>query len=243
VINEAFARRYFEGRNPIGMRITPDSEDELPECRVVGVAKNARTYALRGDVRPRFYIPAHWKLSSMQSPTFIVRTSSDAAPVLVAVRKTIQRIDPTLPILSSVTMAEQLAPETAQDRVTAQLAIAFGAGALALAAIGLYGVLSYAIARRTGEIAIRIALGAQSNGVIALILRETLWLIAAGLVLGGGLAWATSRLVVSRLYGVAPQDPATIAAAAALLLLVALTAAWLPARRASRLDPIAALRL
>jgi ABC-type antimicrobial peptide transport system permease subunit len=135
-----------------------------------------------------------------------------------------------------------MAPLTAQDRTTAQLAGVFGCVALMLAAIGLYGVLAYGVAQRTGEIAIRIALGAQSGRVISMILRETVGVVAVGLGLGGGLAYAASRLIDSRLYGVAPQDPLTLALATGLLLLVALSAAYLPAQRASRLDPMAALR-
>src|SRR5262249_45099480 len=134
------------------------------------------------------------------------------------------------------------APLTAQDRTTAQLAVVFGCVALALAAIGLYGVLSYGIAQRTGEIAIRVALGAQRRQVISMILFETIGLVCAGLALGGGLAYAATRLIQSRLYGVAPQDPLTLALATALLLFVALAASYLPAHRASRLDPMAALR-
>jgi putative ABC transport system permease protein len=120
--------------------------------------------------------------------------------------------------------------------------VVFGGVALTLAAIGLYGVLSHGIARRTGEIAIRIALGAQPGRVISMILRETVGLVSGGLVLGGGLAYVASRLIDSRLYGVDAQDPLTLALATGLLLLVALSAAYLPAQRASRLDPMAALR-
>jgi macrolide transport system ATP-binding/permease protein len=162
--------------------------------------------------------------------------------VMASVRKTVQRVDDALPILSATTIEDQMAPLTAQDRTTAQLAVVFGCVALALAAIGLYGVLSYGVARRTGEIAIRIALGAQSGRVISMILGETIGLVSAGLLLGGGLAYTVSRLIDSRLYGVAPQDPLTLAMATGLLLLVALSAAFLPAQRASRLDPMAALR-
>jgi ABC-type antimicrobial peptide transport system permease subunit len=118
----------------------------------------------------------------------------------------------------------------------------FACVALVLAAIGLYGVLSYGVAQRTGEIAIRIALGARSGRVISMILRETVGLVGAGLALGGSLAYAASRLIDSRLYGVAPQDPLTLALATTLLLLVALSAAYWPAHRASRLEPMAALR-
>src|SRR5437016_10701936 len=137
---------------------------------------------------------------------------------------------------------EQMAPFLAQDHTTAQLAIVFGCVALALAAAGLFGVLSYGIALRTGEIAVRIALGAQPGRVIAMVLRETIGLVIAGLALGAGLAYTASTLINSRLYGVASQDPLTMALATGLLLLVALSAAYLPARRASRVDPMTALR-
>ncbi len=242
VINEAFAKRFFDRRNPIGMRITSIGDDKRTAYQVVGVAKNARTQGLRGDVEPRFFLPAAQPPSSVNSPTFLIRTATETAPVMAAVRKTIQRVDASLPILSARSIEERMAPLTAQDRTTAQLAVVFGCVALTLAAIGLYGVLSYGIARRTGEIAVRIALGAQPGRVIAMILRETIGLVIAGPALGAGLAYAASRLIQSRLYGVAPQDPLTLALAAGLLLLVALGAAYLPARRASRLDPMAALR-
>ncbi len=137
---------------------------------------------------------------------------------------------------------EQMAPFLAQDHTTAQLAIVFGCVALALAAAGLFGVLSYGIALRTGEIAVRIALGAQPGRVIAMVLRETIGLVIAGLALGAGLSYTASTLINSRLYGVASQDPLTMALATGLLLLVALSAAYLPARRASRVDPMTALR-
>jgi putative ABC transport system permease protein len=135
-----------------------------------------------------------------------------------------------------------MAPMTAQDWTTAKLAVVFGCVALTLAAIGLYGVLSYGIARRKSEIAVRIAIGAQPGRVIAMILRETMVLVIAGLTLGAGLAYTASRLINSRLYGVSPQDPLTLALAVGLLALVAIGSAYLPARRASRLDPMVALR-
>ncbi len=241
VINEAFARRFFSGRNPLGMRITLTDADHKAEYHVVGVAKDARTEDLRGPVKPRFFTAAGQD-PPRTSPTFLIRTATETAPIAIAVRKAIQRVDAALPVPTVDSLEEQMAPLTAQDRTIAQLAIVFGLVALALAAIGLYGVLSYGVARRAGEIAIRIALGSQPSNVVAIILRETLGLLATGLAIGAALAWAAVGLIHSRLYGVAPQDPLTLAAAAALLMSVALFAAYLPARRASRLDPITALR-
>jgi predicted permease len=242
VINEAFAKHYFDRRNPLGMRITLINDETAASYQIVGVANDARTHSLRGAVEPRYFVAVKEPGSSSNSPTFLIRTATDTAPVVPAVRRAIQSVDAAIPIMSAVPVDEQMVPLIAQDRATAQLAVVFGSVALTLAAIGLYGVLSYGVARRTGEIAIRLALGARSGRVIAMILRETTTVVCVGLVLGGGLAVAASRLIGSRLYGVAPQDPLTLVSATAVLLLVALSAAYVPAHRASRLDPIAALR-
>jgi predicted permease len=255
VINEAFAKRFFDQRNPIGMRITTVDDDNRTSYQVVGIARNSRTHSrfrgllaigltegLRGDVEPRYFVAARQRPSSSNSPTLLIRTATETGPVLAAVRKAIQGVDAAVPIILARSIEEQMAPLMAQDRATAQLAVVFGGVALALAAIGLYGVLSYGVARRTGEIAIRIALGAQSSRVIAMILRETIGVVAVGLALGGGMAYAASRLIDSRLYGVAPQDPLTLALATGLLLLVSLSATYVPAARAARVDPLVALR-
>jgi predicted small integral membrane protein len=242
VINEAFAKLFFVGRNPIGMRLTSIGEDRRTAYQVVGVSKNLRTHRLRGEVEPRYYIAAEQSPSVSNEPFFLIRTGPETGPVMTAVRKAIGRVDAALPVMSAESLEAVMAPLLAQDRTTAQLAVAFGCVALTLAAIGLYGVLSYGVARRKGEIALRIALGARPGRVVAMILGETAWLLIAGLALGGGLAYAASLLITSRLYGVAPQDPLTLALAAGLLVAVALGAAYLPAQRASRVDPMGALR-
>jgi predicted permease len=241
VINEAFASRFFKDRNPIGMTVTMITESSRVPRRVVGVVGNGRMQSLRGDVEPRYFVPSAHRADSALAPTFLIRPVDGTAAAIAGVRRTIQRVDPAIPILSARSIEEQVAPLTAQDRHTAQLAVVFGCVALALAAIGLYGVLSYGVARRTGEIAIRIALGARASRVIGMILRETMAIVGVGLAVGAVLAFAASRLIGSRLYGVASNDPLTLTAATALLLLVAMGAAFLPARRASRLDPMVAL--
>jgi predicted permease len=244
VINEAFARQFFEGRNPILMRITTRNNDGSRLSRsIVGVAKDAHTQAVRGRVMPRFFVAARQGSSEMNSPTFLIRSQVENTGVMTSVRDLARRTAPGAPVIDAGSVDEQLAPLTAQDRSTALLAVVFGAVALTLAAVGLYGVLSYGVARRTGELAIRIALGAHSSRVIGMILRETIAPLAAGLTVGGVLAYASSRLIDSRLYDVAPHDPLTIASAALLLIVVALTAAFVPAQRAARTDPMAALRL
>jgi predicted lysophospholipase L1 biosynthesis ABC-type transport system permease subunit len=224
------------------MRITSIDDDRRTTYQVVGVARNSRAKDLRGEVEPRYFVAGMQTPSSVKSPTFLIRTETGTAPVMAAARNTVRRRDASLTIETAGSVEEQMAPLTAQDRTTAQLAVVFGSVALALAAIGLYGVLSYGIARRRREIAVRIALGARPGRVIAMILRETLGLLIVGLSLGGGLAYAASRLIGSQLYGVAPQDPLTMLLAVGLLLSVALSAAYLPAQRASKLDPMQALR-
>jgi predicted permease len=243
VINDAFAKKFFAGRNPIGMHVTQIDIGRRTTFRVAGLSADARTEGLRGTVGPRFYIPiAQTDSDNVKRANFLIRTAAGDTPVLSAVRRAFQRVDPTLPLTYARSMQEEMAPLTAPERTTALLAMVFGGAAVMLAAIGLYGVLAYGITRRTREIAVRIALGAQPGGVIGMILRETAALVAAGLVAGMGLAWAAARLIASQLFGVSPQDPATLAAAVAVLLLVALIAVYLPAKRASRLDPMAALR-
>ena len=154
-------------------------------------------YLVNGQSRARYFVAQQQDLSSATSPKFLIRTATGTAPVLAAVRQAFRRVDPTLPIESANSIEEQMVPLTAQDRTTAQLAIVFGSVALLLAAIGLYGVLSYGIARRTGEIAVRIALGARPRRVIAMILRETSGLVIAGMAAGAGLAYGVSRLIMN----------------------------------------------
>src|SRR3989442_7807109 len=191
------------------MRITLVNDDRRTSYRLVGVANNARTHSLRGDVEPRCFVPAKQPSSSANSPTLLIRTTTETGPVLAAVRKAIQGVDAALPIISATSIEEQMVPLTPQDPTTAQLAVVFGCVALTLAAIGLYGVLSYGIARRTRQIAIRIALGAQRGRVISMILPETIGLLRARLALGGGPGDPASRLVDNRPYRVAPPGPPT----------------------------------
>ena len=147
-----------------------------------------------------------------------------------------------MPVTRAATLIETVDRRIGQDRMLAQLSIAFGVVAMILAAIGLYGVLSYGIARRTNEIGIRKALGAQHGTLIAMIARETGWLVLAGLIVGGAISFAAVRMIASRLYGLSPADPVTFVSAVAALTLVAALATWLPAYRTTRVDPLVALR-
>jgi predicted permease len=242
LVNEAFVRRFLAGRSPIGARLVRVGEaDGRTPYEVVGVVADAHLHRLRGDVEPRFFVPAEQRRSLGGSRTFLIRAAGDPLAISTAVRTVLDGVDPAISVGNITSMEQHLSRLTAEERGIARLAVAFGVVALVLAAIGLYGVLSYGVARRSPEIAVRIALGAQARTVMAMILRESTGLVVVGLAVGAVLAYAGSQLVARLLYGIEPHDPRTIAAAVVVLLVVALAAAYIPARRASRMDPMAAL--
>jgi predicted permease len=234
VINETFAKRYFAGRNVLGMHVD--------NYEIVGVARDLRSRNLRDEMEPRFYVPAAQAADAPRFITFAVRTGSESSQVLASVRRAILSVDPNLPITAASTLTELVERQLVQDRLLARLSTSFGVVGLLLAAIGLYGVLSYGVAQRTNEIGIRKALGAQNSSVMGMILRETGLLLVVGLAAGGSLAVGGTRFIASRLYGLAPTDPLAIGVAVAALGGVAILAAWVPAYRASRVDPLVALR-
>jgi predicted permease len=242
VINETFAKRFFNGRNPIGMHVTQHYADERHTYEVVGVVRDSRQSRLRGEIEHRFYTPLTYPSAHITSPTFIVRSAADNTGLFERLRRTLREAEPNMPVLRVTTVNEAIDVRMVQDRLLAQLSIVFGIVAALLAAIGLYGVLSHGVTRRTNEIGIRKALGAQQRALIAMILRETGGLLLVGMIVGGGVSIAAIRLITSRLYGLSASDPATIAGAVAGLMVVAALATWLPAYRASRVDPLVALR-
>lgn len=242
VINETFAKRFFDGRNPIGLHVTQMYANQRMTYQVVGVVQDSRQNRIRGRIEHRFYVPATQPAASISAVTFAIRPAANAAGVMAGVRQAVQQAEPAMRIASAGTVTESVDRRLGQDRLLARLSVAFGVVALLLAAIGLYGVLSYGVARRTSEIGIRKALGAQHATVIAMILRETGWLLALGLAAGSGLAVAALRLITSRLYGLEATDPIAFGTAIVLLAIVAGVATWLPAWRASRVDPLVALR-
>ena len=174
--------------------------------------------------------------------TFYVRARGDAAGVGASVRQVAQRVDPNLPIFDMKTMTAVMDESLFIERMVAALSVAFGALATLLAAIGLYGVMSYTVARRTREIGIRMALGAERSSVLWLVLREVALMVGIGVGVGLPLAFALSRIVQSQLFGLSAHDPIALVAAASILAFVALAAGYLPARRATRVDPMLALR-
>jgi predicted permease len=242
IINEAFSKLFFSGRNPMGMHITAVYGDRRVTHEIVGVARDHRTHRLQGVTPPRYFVPLTQPLGEAGKIVFEIRTSGPAAALMNPLRRIVSSYDPNLPVTSFQTIDENLSKRLARDRVTSRLTAALGIAALLLAAAGLFGVLSYGIATRRNEIGVRMALGANPTGVVAMILRETGVLVAAGLLVGVALAAGTGRLLASQIYGVTPTDPATFAAAIGILALVALAAAFLPALRASRVDPMVTLR-
>jgi predicted permease len=242
VVNEAFAQHFFPGRSPIGRHITQVFGDLRGTMEIVGIARNIRDHNLREEVKPRFYVPLGQEMGGPEGhANFELRTSGDPEKMLEAARKAVQEVNSDIPVRALI-LSENLEALNWQPRMIARLCTIFGIIALLLAAIGLYGVLSYGVARRTNEIGIRMALGAGRSRVVAMILRETSVIIAVGMVAGVAAAAATTRLVATKLYGLSALDPMTIVAAAFVLAAVSLAAGYIPAARAARVNPVKALR-
>ena len=243
VVNRAFARRFLGGMSPVGAAIATQDPVHKPDplYQIVGIVEDSVYRSLRAPMEPTMYLPFTQEDSDSVA-TIAVRASAGSPGSLVhAVSGAIEQEDPTA-VLSFRSLDEQIAASLTQERLVAAVAGFFGVVGLLLAAVGLYGVTSYAVTARRAEIGIRMALGASASGVVALVLRRVAWLVGLGIVLGACLsAWA-SRLVGALLYGLDARDPLTFTGAAILLVLVAVFAAWIPARHAARIDPMLALR-
>ena len=244
VVNQTFAETYFKDQNPIGRTFTFDDEtDNGAPLEIVGVIGDIKSADTREPANPAVYRPIlQIQDQSAYSVNIQIRTNGDPAAVTAQVRQMINQIDDKLPIFGVTTMREQIAERHNQDRLSAQLVSFFGALALILACIGLYGVMAQGVARRTNEIGIRMALGAKGGNIAWMVLRETLVLVVAGLAIGIPAALLSARLIETQLFGLSGTDPLTLIAAAAVLTVVALLAGYIPARRASRVDPLTALR-
>jgi predicted permease len=237
IVNESFAERYWPGEDPIGKRFDPTTGQWLT---VVGVAKDGKYEQLDDPPQPFMYFPlAQWYSADI---TLHLRATGDPNALVSTVRKSFEALDPGLPFLQPRTLEEHMGAAMLAQRLGALLLSVLGAIALALAVIGLYGVISYGVSQRTRELGIRVALGAGRGEVLRLIIREGMGLAALGVAIGIVGAFAGGRLLASQLYGVSPADPLTYAAIALLLAGVALVASYIPARRAARIDPMLALR-
>jgi predicted permease len=242
VINEKMAQKYFAGRSPLGNHIAWGSANKArPDVEIVGVVQNSKYEDLRDTIQPFAYQP-YAQDTKLGQGTFYVRTSQDPALLGGTLRKVVQRIDANLPVLSLLTLQEDADRSIFPDRVLSVFSTCLGLLAALLAAIGLYGVLAYIVARRTKEIGIRMAIGATRGNVAWLILREMMSMAAAGLAIGLAAAFALGWVIQAHLYGVRASDPLVFVETAALLAGIVVLASWLPARKAANLDPMVALR-
>jgi predicted permease len=242
MINQSFAKKYFAGRNPIGLHVGFGSDPGTKtNMEVIGVVKDVKYQNLRDAIPVQAFIP-YLAGRHFGGMTVYLRTSLDPQQLMSAVRRKVQRLDPNVPVYAMRTTEEQIDLSLRTERLVASLSTVFGFLATLLAIIGLYGVMAYTVARRTREIGIRMALGAMGANVIWMVMKEVLILIAAGVLIGIPLALGLSRLVRSQLYGLAPYDPTTLILATVALAAVACLAGFVPALRASRIHPTQALR-
>jgi predicted permease len=241
IINESLARRLFGNESALGRRLISGRGSEAPSYEIVGVAKDAKYRT----PREQSGLMTYWPIAEgnrLPRLCLIVRAAGSPASIAANVRQELRQIEPNLPVLKVDTIDEQLDALLFQERLLTNLSTFFGVLAVLLACLGLYGVMSYSVARRTHEIGIRLALGATPAGVLRLVLKESLWLALAGIALGVPAALALTRTMKTLLFGVSATDPVTFAALALLLTAVALLACYIPARRATRVDPMVALR-
>jgi macrolide transport system ATP-binding/permease protein len=244
IVNEVFAKANFGDGNPLGQRVEiQDRKPPFKQMEIVGVAKNARYGDLKGDFPAVVYIPYNQGLYvPVEDMTFALRTAGDPLRHAGTVREMVRQADPRVPVTDVKTEAAQVDQTMNQELVFARLCTGFAILALVIACVGLYGTMAYTVARRTGEIGIRMALGARRGNVIWMVLGQVIVMAIVGLGVGMPAAYAASRLVETFLYGIKPRDPLTLAIAAGMLVLAAVMAGYGPARRASRIDPMVALR-
>ena len=238
IINETAAKKYWPNQNPIGLRIGQNIE-ESGKTEIVGVIRDTKYDSLRDAAPATMYTPIR---PGTRSLTVMMRTATDPAAMIETVRSAMRQIDPDVPMTGVTTQTEQVEGRFAQERLFALAYSLFGALALLLACIGLFGLMSYSVSRRTNEIGIRMALGAQRAGVVGMVLRESMLMVAIGVAIGLAGAIAGGRFIESVLFGLQTTDTVTIAVAIGSTILVSLLAGYLPARRAARVDPMVALR-
>jgi putative ABC transport system permease protein len=242
IVNQAFARKFFPNEDPVGNRIRPgiSTDTDEPSMReIVGVVSDVRNRNLSSELRAGYFVPM--EQIPFNEMTVIARTTGDPHSLITAVQKEVHAMDPDVPVFDIKTMDEYISATVAAPRFNTTLLVIFAVVALVLTIVGLYGVMSYAVVQRTNEIGIRMALGAQTRDVLRLIVGQGFKLVLLGLAIGLAGAFALMRVIASLLFGVTAKDPATFAAVAVLLTLVALLACYVPARRATRLDPLRAL--
>ena len=241
IVSQNFAQKLFRNDNAIGRRLDVMNARNWRNLKIIGVVSNASLYDIRKAQTPTVYLPSTQYKDFMGWPELLVQTSLPPAAIADALRRTVESQGREY-VFSIKTVRQNIDRSILQERVTAMLSAFFGALALLLAAIGLYGLMAYAVTQRTREIGIRMALGAKRSGVLRFVLREVIVLVGTGVGIGLPCAFAATRLIDHMLYGVSPNDPVTVACVVGALLAVGVLAAYLPARRAMRIDPMVALR-
>jgi putative ABC transport system permease protein len=246
IVNEAFVRRFFPHEDALGRRIRPSPPariwgDQRPASfEIVGIARDIKSAGLKAEAEPTYYVPA--SQSPLQDMTILVRTEGDPSDLVPALRSTVTSIDPNQPIATVNTMEKIVSDSIAQPRLHMVLMGLFGALALLLAAVGIYGLLSFSVTQRTQEIGIRMALGATWQDVMTLVLKNGMALVVIGELLGLAGAFALTRLMRGLLFGVGTTDGFVFVVVVIVLSVVAFAACYIPARRATKVDPLAALR-
>jgi predicted permease len=242
IVNEKFAKTYFPGRNPVGLHIGFGTDPGTPtDMEIIGVVKDFKYANLRDDIPVQAYLP-YLGSRYLGEMTVYVRTTADPNQLMSSIRSKLRDMDANVPIYSMRTTEVQINNSLSTERMIASLSVVFGLLATLLAVIGLYGVMAYTVAQRTREVGIRMALGAARGNVVWMVMREVFILVAIGETIGVGAALLLTRVVQSQLFGLTPHDPLTLMLATSALALVACAAGYVPAWRASHLDPVVALR-
>jgi len=241
MVNEALTKRVARAGNLLGKHLAFGVGNHLVFREIVGIARDSKYGSLREEATPFIYAPFAQE-EQLDRAAFFVRALRDESGLWADVRRLVRNMDTNLPVYDMRSMTVQIADSIYRDRMVAVLAGVFGVLATVLAAIGLYGVIAFQVARRTAEMGVRMALGAMPRDVMALVMREVGWLVAGGAAIGLVAAWVLGRYVQSQLYGVTAKDPVVFAGALLVLAMAAMTAGYIPARRAARIDPIVALR-
>ena len=242
VVNQAFAKRFFPNTDPIGKRVTDTYPGNPSWAEIVGVVADAKYNSLRGETKPRLYAPIFNPLWAQDRGIYEIRTAAGPATVSAALRAVVHDTNSALPEIEIHTMSGLVNASLQTDHFIARLSAAFGVLAMLLASVGIYGIMAFTVARRTRDIGIRMALGAGRSTIVRQVLRETLILMLIGIAVGVPIALAGTRLIKSMLFGLGAADPVALAAACVILAVIAGLAGYIPARRASQVDPMVALR-
>lgn len=242
VVNQRVVRDYFHGDNPIGRQMDMGTKEKPAPATIIGVVADVKYSEIRKDAPPTAYFPFEQSSFDPLGMTFVVRTAGDPEAVMASIRHEALAQDKNVPVRHLVTETDVVAQTLFLERTFALLSSGFGLLAVLLACIGLYGTMAYVVSRRTNEIGIRIALGAERGAIVRMVVGEMLGVIVAGVAIGMPLAWTGTRLLKSQLFALSPHDPGTTILAVITVVAVTLLAGFLPARRASRVDPLVALR-